>query len=171
MEKRMKSYTKWGILLAVGLGILLHFLYDFAGKSVWAALFSPVNESVWEHMKLAFFSLLVYFLYEILRVRKQIPSLSSASAWGILTGTFSIPVIFYTYSGILGFHVLALDIGTLFIGLFLGFFIQKKRMHPGSFLPAGGGVWAWSLVALTGVCFFAFTFWPPDLPLFAVYGS
>ena len=106
MEKRMKSYTKWGMLLVIFLGVVLHFLYEFTGKSVWAGLFSPINESIWEHMKLAFFPLLVYFLYEIFRVHKKIPSLSPASAWGILTGTFSIPVIFYTYTGILGFHTL-----------------------------------------------------------------
>ena len=65
MEKRLKSYTKWGMLLVAFLGILLHFLYEFTGKSMWAGFFSPINESVWEHMKLAFFPLVVYVLYEL----------------------------------------------------------------------------------------------------------
>lgn len=167
MEKRIKSYTKWGLLLVVSLGILLHFLYDLTGKSMWAGLFSPVSESVWEHMKLAFFPLLVYFLYEMLCIRKQFPSLSLASAWGILTGTFSVPVIFYTYTGILGFHLLALDIGTLLFGLFLGFYEQHKKMNQNSFLPPSRGFLSWGLVILTCLCFFLFTFWPPALPLFA----
>ncbi len=166
MEKRLKSYTKWGMLLVAFLGILLHFLYEFTGKSMWAGFFSPINESVWEHMKLAFFPLLVYFLYEILCIQKQFPSLSSASAWGILIGTFSIPIIFYTYTGILGFHLLALDIATLLLGLFLGFYGQRKKMNQNSFLPAGRGFLSWGLVILTCLCFFIFTFWPPALPLF-----
>ena len=47
MEKKLKPYTKWGILLAALMGVFLHFLYDLTGNSVWAGLFSPVNESVW----------------------------------------------------------------------------------------------------------------------------
>ena len=44
-------------------GTLLHFLYDWTGKAAWAAPFSGVNESTWEHMKLLFgrcFSLPLY---------------------------------------------------------------------------------------------------------------
>lgn len=166
MEKRIKSYTKWGMLLVVLLGISLHFLYELTGKSMWAGLFSPINESVWEHMKLAFFPLLVYFLYEMLCIRKQIPSLSLASARGILTGTFAIPVIFYTYTGILGFRLLVLDILTLLLGLFLGFYGQQKKIDANSFLPPGKGFLSWGLVFLMCLCFFLFTFWPPALPLF-----
>ncbi len=166
MEKRIKPYTKWGMLLVIFFGFFLHFLYELTGKLMWVALFSPINESVWEHMKLAFFPLLVYFLYEMLCIRKQFPSLSSASAWGILTGTFAVPVIFYTYTGILGFHLLALDILTLLLGLFLGFYGQQKKMNSNSFLPPGKGFLSWGLVILMCLCFFLFTFWPPALPLF-----
>ncbi len=166
MEKKLKPYTKWGILLAALMGVFLHFLYDLTGNSVWAGLFSPVNESVWEHMKLAFFPLFVYFLYEILRIRKKVPSLSRASAWGILTGTFVIPVVYYTYTGILGRHILAVDIATLLLAIFLGFGRQRKIIGQSSFLPAGNGFLPWGLVILTGLCFFAFTFQPPSLPLF-----
>ena len=41
---------------AVGAG--LHFLYD-AVPNVLPALISPVNESVWEHLKLRFFPMLL----------------------------------------------------------------------------------------------------------------
>jgi hypothetical protein len=35
-------------------GTILHFLYDWSGKSRLVAVFSGVNESTWEHMKLLF---------------------------------------------------------------------------------------------------------------------
>lgn len=34
------------------LGTLLHFTYDLSGKKIWVGIFSSVNESVWEHIKL-----------------------------------------------------------------------------------------------------------------------
>lgn len=40
-----------------------HFLYDWFPNSV-TAIFFPVNESIWEHMKLLFTSYIVYSLLE-----------------------------------------------------------------------------------------------------------
>lgn len=41
-----------GFVFTGVLGILLHFLFDWTNGSVVAALFSAVNESIWEHTKL-----------------------------------------------------------------------------------------------------------------------
>lgn len=35
-------------------GTILHFVYDWSGHNVFVAFFSPVSESVWEHLKLFF---------------------------------------------------------------------------------------------------------------------
>ena len=50
-----KSISHWqivGFLFTSIFGTFLHFLFDLSGQSVIAALFSAVNESIWEHMKL-----------------------------------------------------------------------------------------------------------------------
>ena len=54
---------------AVVLGILNHFLYRLSGGQAFAALFCPVNESVWEHLKLLFFPILFVSVAEYLRYR------------------------------------------------------------------------------------------------------
>ncbi len=46
------------ILAVAILGSLNHFLYDWTGGSSFAALFCPINESPWEHLKLLFFPFL-----------------------------------------------------------------------------------------------------------------
>ncbi len=57
-------FWQWFCFLAVSvLGTLLHFLYDKTGSPV-AALFSSVNESTWEHMKLLFFPLLLFAIVQ-----------------------------------------------------------------------------------------------------------
>ena len=39
---------------ALGLGVLLHFLYAWLPNPL-TALFSPVRESLWEHLKILFY--------------------------------------------------------------------------------------------------------------------
>jgi hypothetical protein len=39
-------------------------LFDLSGQSVIAAIFSAVNESIWEHMKLIYCPMLLFALIE-----------------------------------------------------------------------------------------------------------
>lgn len=55
------------------------------------------------------------------RLKKEFPCITSALALGILTGTFSIPILFYSYTGILGFNLAPVDILIFFISVILGF--------------------------------------------------
>ena len=49
---------KHSILAVILLGSLSHFLYELSGGAAIFALFCPINESVWEHLKLLFFPFL-----------------------------------------------------------------------------------------------------------------
>ena len=53
--KKIRSYYIIGYLFTAAAGTLFHFVYDWTGQGAVAALFFPVNESTWEHMKLVFF--------------------------------------------------------------------------------------------------------------------
>ena len=83
-------------------GTLLHFLYDFTNSSVFAAPFSGVNESTWEHMKLLFFPALIFALIEWLFIGKSDKSFWCVKLWGIIIGLSAIPVLFYTINGAFG---------------------------------------------------------------------
>ena len=66
-----KKYTVITIisaLCAIGVGTFFHFLFDILNQNVFVGLFTPVNESVWEHLKLIYFPYVVsmiveYFIY------------------------------------------------------------------------------------------------------------
>ena len=52
-----RELRRWEIVgfIATGLfGTLLHFVYEWTGGNRVIAVFSAVNESTWEHMKLLF---------------------------------------------------------------------------------------------------------------------
>lgn len=64
--KRIKIISVFGIFtLTFG----LHFLYQFL-PSTFTAIFSPVNDSIWEHQKMLFTSVIFYGIIDYLLLRK-----------------------------------------------------------------------------------------------------
>ena len=47
------------LIVCLALGTLLHFTYEWSGENQLVALFSAVNESTWEHLKLLFFPMIL----------------------------------------------------------------------------------------------------------------
>lgn len=164
MNKKLFYYTLCGIFLTAAAGTLLHFAYAFSRQNPLVGLFVPVNESTWEHMKLVFFPTFTYVLLGWPFFFRSRPLFFGAFLTGLLTGTFAVPVIFYTYTGILGFHCLFLDILTFLAGVLLVFclgfqlVVQESRLLPVPFLVF--------LTVTLLVCFFLFTNMPPDVALF-----
>ena len=108
--KHFKRYTILGILFVIITGTLSHFLYDWSGNNRIVGFFTPINESVWEHMKLLFFPMLLYSLFVIVKFQKKYPCIISALCFGILTGTLLIPLLYYAYTFVLGKNFFVLDI-------------------------------------------------------------
>lgn len=65
----LKNYKMVGAILIFLLCFLFHFLYDWLPNPLFS-LFFPVNESIWEHMKLLFTPFVVYTIVEYLFLRK-----------------------------------------------------------------------------------------------------
>ena len=55
MKQTISRWQMGGFLFTSVLGTALHFLFDLPGGSAVAALFSAVNESIWEHIKLIYY--------------------------------------------------------------------------------------------------------------------
>ena len=71
--KRLKLYLILGFLFTAVLGTIWYFLYDWTGRGAIAALFFPVNESTWEHMKLIFFPMLLCTVFLAARFKEEYP--------------------------------------------------------------------------------------------------
>ena len=64
MKQSISYWQMAGFLFTSILGTFLHFLFELSGRSVIAAIFSAVNESIWEHMKLIYYPMLTNgFIY------------------------------------------------------------------------------------------------------------
>ena len=163
--KYVKIYLVAGFLFTAVLGTLSHFFYEWSGRNPLIALFSPVNESTWEHMKLVFFPAFLWALVMPAGIQKSFSSLRPALLLGGLLGTLGIPVLFYTYSGILGHNVTFADISIFFIGIAIVFFTAWKLKNSGRVHACRNLIYV--LTLLFTFMFFTFTFLPPQIGLFA----
>ncbi|QNM05364.1 DUF6512 family protein [Qiania dongpingensis] len=163
-HKKLVRCTLLGILLVSVFGSLLHFAYGASGGNFLVGLVSPVNESTWEHMKLLFFPMLLYLLLALPRLKASYPCAVSALPSGILAGTFLIPILFYTYSGFLGFHNLILDIAVFLVSTAAGFLVFYRRT-----LNCRSKKYTLLLnllLTILALLFFLFTCFPPSIGLF-----
>ena len=64
-------YELFGMLFSSLLGGLLHFTFEFSGYNPIVGAFSAVNESVWEHLKLGFWPILLFTFIEYRGIKKQ----------------------------------------------------------------------------------------------------
>lgn len=63
MNQRTRNFLRY--LFVVLLGVFLHFAYELSGENPIVGLFALVNESIWEHLKLIFFPMLVLTLWDM----------------------------------------------------------------------------------------------------------
>lgn len=160
----LKRYTIIGIIFVLVTGTIAHFIYDWSGKNIIAGFFFPINESIWEHMKLVFFPMLLYSFFAIQKMKSTNPCITSSLLLGTLVGTFLIPVLFYTYSGILGYHLLVLDLLTFVLSVLAAFWVAYKATLSCKFSSYESVLKI--LVFLVAVAFFVFTYFPPDIAFF-----
>ena len=69
-----KVYHWIGIVVVCIASVPLHFLYDWVGELSIVGMFTPINESIWEHLKLVFWPLLLWWGagYLIFRNKKDL---------------------------------------------------------------------------------------------------
>ena len=154
-----------GFLFVSVAGTLLHFLYDWSNQNILAGLFSAINESIWEHMKLAFFPMVFVALVEYRFLSHRYRHILCAKLTGILFGVALIPVLYYSYTGILGVSADWFNITIFFLATGAAFWLETRLLEGKHACPLSPGL-ALLVLFLIGVAFWVFTFFPPHIPLF-----
>lgn len=162
--KQLKRYTIIGIIFVLITGTLAHFLYDWTGNNPIVGLLTPINESIWEHMKLLFFPMLLYSLIMILKFQPKYSCITSALCFGILVGAFLIPLFYYAYTSILSRNFFILDISIFILSIVIAFLLSYRltlscRLESYTLLLC-------IMVCILFVCFLVFTYHPPNATIF-----
>ena len=154
-----------GYVLIVIAGTLLHFAYDASGQRWWVGLFSAMNESVWEHLKLAFWPATLWALIQRGFMPDTTRNFWPAKALALLLMPAVIVGGFYGYTAILGQHMLALDILLFCIAVALGQLAavagQCATVDLSSMKTA-----AKLIIAIEAAAFMGLGFFPPELAIF-----
>ena len=164
MKKKLplKTFELLSTIFAIGMGTLLHFTFDWSGNNPVVGLFSAVNESTWEHLKILFIPMLIttiigYFYY------KDIPNYLCTKVKGIVLAMISVVVLFYTYKGVFGTSIAFINIMIFIIAIIIGEIYTYKKIKLN--ISCNNLTSLISLLVLTS-CFIIFTFAPPHIGLF-----
>lgn len=159
----LTTLSGWAVLPLVVIGTLLHFAYDWSGHHRVVAVFAAVNESYWEHAKMAVWPVALWQgLLFALGGHAHAAFVPAATV-----GLFSIPLtmigLVVLYKRFTGRNVLWLDIAVfaLVIALAQAIFVLLVRELQPSAVTVGLAV-AY-LVGMLGA-FVTHTLSPPQEP-------
>lgn len=170
MSKTLSPEKKWiivGIPVLFIIGAIMHFLYDISNQNIFVALFAPVNESVWEHLKMVVWPIILWWsLYYIVKGEKNSIDKNkwfTSALISLLVALISIPLMYYFYTGAFGVESVVVDIIILFLSIAFG---QLLAFH---YYEYGNGInYIIPILIMTFIiCIFIyFTFNPLNLPIF-----
>ena len=172
-------------IIACILGVIFHFVYGWSNQCFLIGLFFPINESIWEHLKLVFFPIIIVSLAEYyIFIRPQIakhpsdsqPDIICIKLRSALIGMSSIVILFYTIHGIFGKTPDYVNIIIYFTSMAIAYFYSctciKNRSNacktriphvPGLFYSSTSClIWFFIITFI----FMIFTVYTPNLPLF-----
>lgn len=168
MYKRLNIFLIIGSVFTVIFGTLLHFVYELSGRNIFVGIFAPINESVWEHLKLLFFPMSIWIIIGYFIFRKQFKNYIPSAISGIISGLILIPMWFYTYTFFTYKPILFLDIAAFIISVALAFFIMSHLLKNYNipYLTPALGILIWDILF---ALFIIFSLYQPDFPIFISY--
>lgn len=166
MDKRkIRNYQIFSVIFTFILGTLLHFTYQLSGRNEIVGLFSAVNESVWEHLKLLYFPMLLTIIFGYFYLGKDIPNFVCSKTIGIIVSLLFTVTFFYTYTGVLGYNIAIVDIMSFFVAVILGEYSAYKLIIENYSCNKKLSV---VILIILFICFIVFTYNAPDLGIFKI---
>ena len=164
MKRQIGLWQLMGFAATSLLGTLLHFLYDLTGGALLVAPFSGVNESTWEHMKLLFWPMLFFAIVQSFFFRDR-GDFWCVKLRGILLGLMLIPVLFYTYNGVISRSPDWLNIAIFFVSAAI-VYIHETNLFRSEKLRCASPRIAIAVLCVIAILFVVFTFAAPKLGIF-----
>jgi hypothetical protein len=169
-EEYKNSVRYWEIasfIFIILTGSLMHFAYSSTGSLLLSPI-APVNESVWEHLKLAVWPASIFGLFEFFFVRHSLRRAGNflvARTAQVVIMPSIIVAVFYFYTSFTGDSILAVDILTFVFAALIGQLSSYTLLQDGSF-PRSVTVPAITILAIVLSLLVLFTYIPPHKGIF-----
>ena len=164
MKRSIGLWQLMGFAVTSLVGTILHFLYDWLGEAAWIAPFSGVNESTWEHMKLLFWPMFIYAVMQSFFFSER-TDFFCVKLRGMLLGLTLIPVLFYTYNGVIGKSPDWVNIAIFFLSAAAAF-LYETRLYALEKIPCASSKLALAALLALALLFVIFTFATPKIGIF-----
>jgi hypothetical protein len=165
MENKILYWQIAGMVFILFVGSFMHFLFELTGNWPPIGAIAAVNESIWEHLKLGYWPLVFFALIEYKFIKEEVNNSFLAKFISALSIIVIIPVFFYSYTAILGEHMLLLDMISFILAIIVGQLLSYKILTKSAYSELTSLLSLIGLIAI-GVVFVLFTYLPPHLPLF-----
>ena len=161
----MFSPMAYGWIVIFLLGSMFHFLYDWSGENFMIGLVAPVNESIWEHLKMALFPNIIYWsiYYFIYRDSLDKNHWFTGLLVAMITAMILIVTLYYAYTQALGVELVVVDILIFLVAILGG---QHMAKHVYVHFKQMPFIYAIIGVVLVVILFVYWTLSPPKLPIF-----
>lgn len=164
-NRKLFRWSVIGAFIILMLAALWHFVYAWIPWGVSAAIF-PVNESVWEHVKLFLFPALIFYVFQYFIIGKNYKNFIFSHGIMLLLMPALTIGLFYFYRLVLKIpESLIIDIFITFIVIFLAS-LSAYRL---TISKRNFGVLKYStlvIVLVLTTSYAILTFYPPHAPIF-----
>lgn len=162
LDKKLIFFECASLVFCIVFSFINHYLFEWTKNCVLIAPFVPINESVWEHGKLLFFPFLFFSVFQSFYFTKSKNFLFAKSLCLLLCTPVMI-MFYYTYTGIIGYHVLIIDILIAVTIIIFMHFLSYKILTSEKTISCN---FLYIIVIIIIFVFVIFTFFPPKIPLF-----
>lgn len=128
MKNKLLIFQIIAIVIEVALGTILHFTYEWSGQNQIIAIFSAVNESTWEHLKIAFFPMLFISIIGYFFIGKNTNNYIESKTFSILFAISFITIVYYSYTGIIGKNFAIINILIFILAIVIGELLAYRKM-------------------------------------------
>ena len=168
MYMKQRSVLKWeltGIVVIFLLGSLFHFMFEFTGSHAWAGAFFPVNESVFEHLKLTFWPAVIWWVFSYRFIKQTVHNYFISRAAALLVMPAITLILFFSYTSLTSWENVFVDIAIFLLavigGQMVGYWLLTRKVLP---------VWltgiSIALIIALGFMYIYFTYYPPHASIF-----
>jgi len=165
MKRSVLGWEVAGIIFIIFVGSFMHFAYELAGHWEPLSLIAAVNESTWEHLKLAFWPGLIFYIFEFKFLRKSTNNFLVAKTVSLYLMPLAIVALFYSYTAILGEDFFIMDILIFMLAVVIGQLASYKLLTSDK-LPQIWHKLALVFLILAILAFSLLTFYAPEFFLF-----
>lgn len=155
----------WMIIPLFFIGSALHFTYNLAKHNKKVALFSAVNESFWEHIKIAFWPTFLLYFVEFIFGGYKIPAFIPGKTIALYTIPISMIAIVFMYKHFARKNILWIDISSFFVSIVIAQLVSMLMINQllANYLTIIIGIMFLIFILLA---FIMFTKFPPKEPDF-----